>query len=390
MIRCRTATLLGACLGLFLGLCGWQASDWTVAAQPRNANKSAAATSQPSAPRRGSHGIVVVVNDEAITAYEIEQRANLMALSGMGPKVKENFNRLAKDHAAMQALQREVINSNPGKSRDELIAIIRDKLSKRAVASARAAILPKLKKDAEKELIEDRVKVQAARKIGIEVTDANVKAMLSQLAAQNKMSIEQFTQHLRGTGVDINTMGEKFRAKKAWHDFVIRRLGMQVNVTQRDVDRALSSAAAESGSDPIELHVQKILFPLPRRADQATQTKRFAEAEALRRKLSGCKNMAAMAKTVSDARFEDLKYIKPGSIGEPKRSLLLRAKDDDVLPPLTTPGGVELYAVCGRKAASGNEQQRNEAKARLQTKELQSLANRHLRNLMQEANIEYK
>jgi peptidyl-prolyl cis-trans isomerase SurA len=85
-----------------------------------------------------------------------------------------------------------------------------------------------------------------------------------------------------------------------------------------------------------------------------------------------------------------MKYIKPGTIAEPMRTMLLSAKDNDVLPPVTTSAGVELYAVCGRRSVGGNEAQRAQALVQLQTKELDVLARRHMRNLRQEANIEYK
>ena len=100
-------------------------------------------------------------------------------------------------------------------------------------------------------------------------------------------------------------------------------------------------------------------------------TKRYAEAEALRRRFSGCKGMADLAKAAPDTRFEDMKYVKPGSIAEPMRSMLLSAKDDDVLPPVTTAAGIELYAVCGRRPLGGNEERRSRAMAELQSKELE-------------------
>ena len=185
-------------------------------------------------------------------------------------------------------------------------------------------------------------------------------------------------------------MGEKFRAQKAWRDLIGRRYAAQVSVTQRDVDRVLSTAAVEAGEDTVELQVQRISLVLAGKIDQASMTKRYAEAEALRRRFSGCKGMAELAKAAPDTRFEDMKYVKPGSIAEPMRSMLLSAKDDDVLPPVTTAAGIELYAVCSRRALSGNEERRSRAMAELQSKELDVMARRHLRNLRQEANIEYK
>jgi peptidyl-prolyl cis-trans isomerase SurA len=370
------------------------AGKWTATARSDTAKS-------PPPSSRGGQGIVVVVNDDAITAYEIEQRARFLGLSAnVGAQAKEAFQRLVKSERTeqqLQALQQEVIRSNPGKTREQLIAIFQQRqkefglsLQKQALESARSGLVPKFKKDAREELIDDRLKLQAAKKLGIEVTDKDVKTLLTDIATRNKMTYEQFDQHLRASGVDISTMGEKFRAQKAWRDLIGRRYAAQISVTQRDVDRVLSAAAIEAGEDAVELQVQRITLTLAGKIDQPTMTKRYAEAEGLRRRFSGCKSMAELAKGASDTRFEDMKYIKPGSIAEPMRSMLLSAKDDGVLPPVTTSAGVELYAVCGRRPLGGNEERRSRAMAELQSKELDVLARRHLRNLRQEANIEYK
>lgn len=381
----RTAPL-GAILAFVLGIWGIAPSQWTSAAQSG---------------RGGEQGIVVVVNDEPITGYEVEQRARFLGLgTDVSNQAKEAFAKLAQSESTetkLRNLQQDVIRSNPGRSREELIAIFQERqkqlgmeLQKQALDSARATLLPKLRKDAKEDLIEERLKLQAAKKIGIEVTDDDAKALIKEVAGRNKMNYEQFAQHMKGMGVDISTMTEKFRAQKAWREMIQRRYSAQVTVTQRDVDRLLSTAAIEAGEDMVELQIQKIALTLVGRADQPSLTKRYAEAESLRHRFAGCRSMPELAKAAPDTRYEDMKYVKPGTIGEPMRSMLLSAKDDDVLPPVTTSAGVELYAVCGRRAVSGNEQQRSRALAELQGRELDAMARRHLRNLRQEANIEYK
>jgi peptidyl-prolyl cis-trans isomerase SurA len=397
----RSAAWFAAALGFALGIWGAQGSDWSAAAQSQAPQKSAAAAAEPAAVSRGQQGIVVVVNDEAITAYEVDQRARFLALSAnVGEKAKESFQRLIKaenTETQLRALQQDVIRSNPGKSRDELIAIFQERqkqfgmaLQKQALDNARAGILPRLRTDAREELIDERLKLQAARKLGVEVADGEVKTLVGELAGRNKMTYEQFAQHLKGLGVDIATMSEKLRAQRAWRDMIGRRYAAQISVSQRDVDRVLSTAAVEAGQDTVELQVHRISLALAGKIDQPALTKRYAEAEALRRRFAGCKSMAELAKGASDTKFEDMKYLKPGTIAEPMRSMLLSAKDDDMLPPVTTSGGVELYAVCGRRPIGGNESQRAKALVELQTKELDVLARRHMRNLRQEANIEYK
>jgi peptidyl-prolyl cis-trans isomerase SurA len=98
--------------------------------------------------------------------------------------------------------------------------------------------------------------------------------------------------------------------------------------------------------------------------------------------------MAELAKGVAGARFEDSKFVKPSAIPEPTRSMLLSAKDGDMLPPTTTGDGVELYAVCGRRGVAVNDAQRSKTQEELQFKQLEMLAQRHMRNLRQDAHIE--
>jgi peptidyl-prolyl cis-trans isomerase SurA len=138
------------------------------------------------------------------------------------------------------------------------------------------------------------------------------------------------------------------------------------------------------------LHVQKITLSLPTSSDQAGMAKRFAEAEALRRKFGGCKSMVGLAKDAPAAKFDDMKFIKPSSIGEPTRSLLLAAKDGDMLPPSAMPGAIDLLAVCGRRSIKADEKQREKVQEDLRAKEFEMLAKRHLRDIRQDAHIEFR
>jgi peptidyl-prolyl cis-trans isomerase SurA len=81
---------------------------------------------------------------------------------------------------------------------------------------------------------------------------------------------------------------------------------------------------------------------------------------------------------------------KPSSVPEPTRSLLLEAKDGQMVPPNMASQGVELYAVCGRKVTRGDDKVREQVAQELQQKEFEVLAQRHLRDLRQDAHIEYR
>jgi peptidyl-prolyl cis-trans isomerase SurA len=351
--------------------------------------------------KAGSQSIVALVNDEPVTAYEIDQRARFLSLSAnIGDKVKENFKRLAQQESTNQQLRtimQEVIDSNKGKSPDQLRAIFEEKkkqfsmnLERQAIEGARSGLVPQMRKGAQEELIEERLKLQEAKKNGIEVSDDEVRRVLKGLAENNKMTEEQFVQHLKGLGVDATTLKERFRAMIGWREVIRRRFSALVSVTQREIDRAVSASGGEAGDDGVELHVQKITLSMPTASDQAGMAKRFAEAEALRRKFGGCKTMAGLAKDAPGLKFEDMKFIKPSSISEPTRSLLLSAKDGDMLPPSAMPGAIDLMAVCARRTVKADDKQREKVQEDLRAKEFEMLAKRHLRDIRQDAHIEFR
>jgi SurA-like protein len=194
-----SAKHLPGVLACILGIWGGQPSQWTLAAQSPQATDPC-----------------------AVTQEEIEQRARYLALKAdIGEQAKVNFSLLTKSKSTedkLRSLQLDVIRTNPGKTRDELIAIFHEHqkefgaaLQKQAIDSARAALLPTLRNDALQELIDECKKVQMAKDLGIEVTDNEVRALIKTMAARNKMTYEEFALHLKGMGIDIATVAERIR-----------------------------------------------------------------------------------------------------------------------------------------------------------------------------------
>jgi peptidyl-prolyl cis-trans isomerase SurA len=377
------------------------ASLWAQEPKAQKSTKAAAAKAEKpavSSGKSGSQAIVVLVNDEPITGYEIEQRSRLMALnSNLTERVKENFKRLAAAESTnkqVRAILDEVVAKNPGKSREQIVAIFEERkkqfglsLQHQALESARASALPQFRKEAQEELIDEHLKLQEAKKIGVEVSDADVKSVMKGIAERNKLSEEQFAEHVKGMGVDIATMRDRFKAQYAWREVIRRRFAAQIAITEREVDKIVAS---EAGTDTVELAVQKVTLALPGKLDQAALAKRYVEADALRRKFTSCKSMASQAQGAADAKFEDMKFVKPSAFAEPTRSMLLNAKDGDILPPEPGAGRIEIYAVCSRRAIKTDLKQREHAQAELQQREFEMLAKRHLRDLRQDAHIEYR
>jgi peptidyl-prolyl cis-trans isomerase SurA len=168
---------------------------------------------------------------------------------------------------------------------------------------------------------------------------------------------------------------------------VRKRYGHQINVSQREIE---DFAMRAGGEESQELKLAMITIESPGNPNQRAMAARLTEANAMRAKFQGCKSMPELAKERPNARFEDLGYKKASSIAEPTRSLLLSARDGEMLPANLSGGGVELYAVCGRRGGTINEEKRKEAENQLSMQEFEKLAQRYLHDLRKDALIEMR
>jgi peptidyl-prolyl cis-trans isomerase SurA len=404
-VRRRCLACVAAVLTAGLGMTAALGVTARAQTTKKPAGQWSASTSKPDSDGptpKGTQAIVVLVNDEPITAWEIEQRAGFVAANSGGnptdmkakaearwaqivkdPKTNERFQEYMRAHNVQSQEQAKALQT-------EFVKKLQADMIDQIRREARAGAASQFRKQAQEELIDERLKLQEAKRLGVEITDDDVKRMVQGIAERNKMTIEQFSAQVKATGFDISTLRERLRGEQAWREAIRRRFGAQINITQKDVDRMLTTAASEAGEDAFELQVQKVTLPLQGRADQSTLVRRFSEAQALHSKADGCKNMAGLVKEVSDAKFEDSKYVRPGNLPEPTRSMLLLAKDGDVLPPAALANGIEIYAVCGRRPVKGDEKTRDNAMQELQQKEFNLVAKRHLFDLRQEAHIEYR
>ncbi len=363
----------------------------------RPSQKPPVAPAEGSGKGSGTQSIIMLVNDEPITALDVEQRAKLNALGAdIGSRAQANMKALVGAEATQtkfRAMVEQIVKENQTtKTREQILAMIDQRktqfaqsLQQQAIASARSSLLPGIKKSALDELIEERLKLQEAKRLNVTIEDSQIDDIIKGLAERNKMNPNQFAEHLKGMGTDIAAMKGRFRATLSWNDVIRRRFASQVSVSQRDIDKF---AATGGGEDEVELQLQRITLTVPGKMDQKVLSQRFQEADKVRQSFGGCKTASATAAKMQNAKFEDLGTRKPSSLVEPLRSHLLSARDGEMVPPNIGTDGIELYTVCSRKVVKADEKRRTEVAQDLQQKEFEIMAKGHLRNLKQEAQIE--
>ncbi|MDE2082690.1 MAG: peptidylprolyl isomerase [Burkholderiales bacterium] len=222
---------LGLALGLTLGSAG-----------------SAHAAAQRSTLRNGDY-IAVVVNQEVVTAGEIERR-----------------------------VQQAIAAAGPG---------------------AKLPPMDELRRQATDALIDERVMLSNARESGMKVDDADVDRAVQSIAAQNQISLATLRQRLAAEGTDYARFREHIRDQLMIERLREREVVQRIKISDQDIDAYLAKQRAEAlGDAPTD--IAQILITVPEGADAATVAARRAVAQAaLDRVLKG-EDFATVAREVSE------------------------------------------------------------------------------------------
>ncbi len=369
-------------------------------AKPKSQTKAVASSDKSDAGKSAPQGIAALVNDEPITRFEIDRLARFMSLSAnIQDRARAQMKAIAENPRTNERLKeilQDTIRANPGKSREQVIAAFEARkkqfvvsLQKQAIESARASTIPGLRKAALDELIEQRLKHQEAKRLKIDIPQEDLDRAYKSISERNNIPAKQFEANLRAQGGDPALLKDRIKTQLIWREVIRRKLGHMISISNREIEKAVASTSSDA-SDLVELELQRIIFTMPGKIDQRVMAQRLQEAEQLRRKFKGCKSTASLLKDVTGAKLESLGYKKAATLTEPARSLVLNARDGEMIPANLTASGVELYAVCSRRTVKADQTNREKAENELQQREFERLARRYLHDLRKDALIDIR
>ncbi|MBN2905850.1 MAG: peptidylprolyl isomerase [Rhodobacteraceae bacterium] len=229
----------------------------------------------------------MIVNDKAITNYEIEQRIRFLRLLGNPPEIEK---------LAMDAL------------------------------------------------IDDRLRMAEATRLGIAVTDEQLKAGMEEFASRANLSAEQFIAALGQEGVAAETFRDFVVAGLAWRQVVRARFGPRAQITEAEIDRALALTSPRAAGGGAQVLLSEIVL----RAD----TPEFrAQAQTLARQLASGLNsegaFAAAARKYSVSRSRDqggrMAWMPLGNLPPAIAAQLLTLGPGEVTGPVELPNAIALF-----------------------------------------------
>ena len=184
---------------------------------------------------------------------------------------------------------------------DRVVAVVNDEVitrydlneQKRAVSAQLkrqgVAMPPDAELDAQvlERFINEKVQLQYAKDFGVRADDETVNASVQRIAADNKMSMQQFSAALRTDGVSIEKFRDELKNEIVLNRLREREVESRVVVTDSEIDTYMALAKTQ-GANQAEYQLAHILILVPEQAtpDQIEARKKRAE-EAARQLKSG-------------------------------------------------------------------------------------------------------
>jgi len=146
-------------------------------------------------------------------------------------------------------------------------------------------------------MIMDRAQMQLAREYGISVSEAELDQTIARIAANNRMTLDEFKAALTQDGISLASFRKDIR-----NDMIISRLrdreiDSRIVVSDAEIDNYLTHA----GPKHEEFRVAHILLRAPEAASPEQLQKLKEKAEQIRQKAVSGENFAELAAAYSDA-----------------------------------------------------------------------------------------
>jgi|GEM_PF-2112641 len=238
----------------------------------------------------------VVVNDQIITGYDIDQRRRLLAAAGGGDVSRE---------------------------------------------------------DAADELINDLLRLQAASRAGIDPTKADIDAGFADLSRSQGRDPAAMRQYFRSQGISDRHLDNQVKAEVAWRELIPRTYMPRIRVSDAEIDEMRDTTSAAAPTEP-EFLISEIRLPVGAGGQQAA----LAEAAAIVRQLqTGSTSFGDLARQRSSSETAptggDAGWVGLSTMSPAMRQVVSVMTKDRVSAPFVDGNEVAIIGVRDTRVPAG-------------------------------------
>ncbi|MGI9350384.1 MAG: peptidylprolyl isomerase [Rhizobiaceae bacterium] len=206
---------------------------------------------------------------------------------------------------------------------------------------------------AEKELIEQSIRLEEARARNVLATDQQVDAAFANFAKNNRLSPSQLAAELSRAGIGAKHFKEFIRSQISWQRAVQGRFQAETaQVSERDVVTRLRKSG-DAKPEVTEYNIQQIIFVVPAsKRNKNSLAARRKEAVAFRQRFTKCEDSISQAKLLRDVSVVDRKRIMAPELPNRWKDEIADLQGNGITRAKETDRGIELMAVCDKRVVN--------------------------------------
>ncbi|MCH8263396.1 MAG: peptidylprolyl isomerase [Proteobacteria bacterium] len=160
-----------------------------------------------------------------------------------------------------------------------------------------------------------KIQLQRAEETGIRVDDETLNRTISNIAAENKVSLSQFRDILEEDGFSYEQFRENIRNEIIISRLRQRQVDNRISISSKEIDNALSNLEFQ-GKTETEYQLSHILISLPEAPTPDEEEQARLVAEKVLKDLKAGQDFAMMASTYSDGQ----RALDGGDLGWRKKN----------------------------------------------------------------------
>ena len=281
-----------------------------------------------------AQNIVVMVNGDPITDFDIEQRSKLDQLTTQKPQNRQ-----------------DVINI----------------------------------------LIDDKIKLKEGKKYGVDPGPSDINQSFDGMAQRMRISPEMLTKSLEVKGVRPETLKNRMRSEMVWTSLVRGRFKEKLLVSEKDVaDKVREGGEEKLQVEGTEYKMQPIVLIVPRGSSAAFQETRMKEAEQYRARVGSCEEANSLFRSTPNATIRDTVTKTTAELPEALRKVLDDTQIGHLTAPEVTKAGIEMVVLCSRKPTVIDTPKKREVREKMYAEKYEKTQKAYLAEIRKAAMIEYR
>ena len=206
-------------------------------------------------------------------------------------------------------------------------------------------------------LIADSLQLQMAAQTGVKIDDTQLDKTIERIAAQNKMSVEEFKAVLEKDGMPLRKFREDIRSEITIARIREREVDNKLNISEGEIDNYLTTQA-NRGEEQDEFEISHILIRTPEDASPEDLEKAKNKTQQALDQLAGGASFEQVSASVSDAP----NALEGGNMGWRTGAqlpglfleMLKPMQKGEISKPIRSPNGFHILKLSDRRGGTSS------------------------------------